>query len=120
MYTKTKLIRLTESDAMKLMQLATLTGRNESAVIRSLIVGHQLKEKPGEDFYQALRDLRSLAVNLNQLTKYAHTIGVVSSAEMDKLIKEIRKMLVDLQKAILLPETIPKEMAYGNDKDMGD
>ena len=65
-------------------------GLCESEYIRELLVGYKLKEKPDDRFYEYIRLLRSLANNMNQIAKKAHTLGFIDEvsyrSNVDKII----------------------------------
>ena len=52
-------------------------GLSESAFFRHVINDTQIKEKPDENFYKILNDLRGIAININQLARVANTYQYV-------------------------------------------
>ena len=71
-------------------------GLNEATLIRNLILGFEPKEKPDERFYEAIKELRHIGNNLNQIAKKANYLNYVDERsykeETDKLNKFILKI----------------------------
>ena len=61
------------------------------------------KEKPDENFYKILNDLRGVAVNINQLAKVANTYQYVDDNKYYPLANRVNDMIDDLQKFYLTP-----------------
>lgn len=61
------------------------------------------KEKPDENFYKILNDLRGIAVNINQLAKVANTYQYVDDNKYYPLANRVNDMIDDLQKFYLTP-----------------
>ena len=65
-------------------------GISESAFFRLIIENTEIKEKPDENFYKILNDLRGIAVNINQLARVANSYKIVRLQELfgDNYTKE--------------------------------
>ena len=93
------------------------SGLNKSEFFRKIILGYQLKEQLDERFYEILKQLRGMAINLNQMAKvYNSNFGYVPDYDIESLFKEIKKLILDLQEKYLLPEK--KGVSNGNNKTM--
>ena len=57
----------------------------ESAVIRCLINNYEPREKPDDRFYEALKDLRAIGNNLNQLARKANSLGFIDETYYKKI-----------------------------------
>lgn len=64
-------------------------GLTESEYIRELLVGYKLKEKPDDRFYENLKVFRSIANNMNQLSKKAHSLGFVDELAYQKNVDKL-------------------------------
>lgn len=64
-------------------------GLSESEYIRSLLIGYKLKEKPDDRFYDNIKIIRSLANNMNQIAKKAHSLGFVDELAYKKNANEV-------------------------------
>ena len=71
------------------------------------------KEKPDENFYKILNDLRGVAVNINQLAKVANTYQYVDDNKYYPLANRVNDMIDDLQKFYLTP-TKKNRRIYGS------
>ena len=57
---------LNEYEDKLLKEKSKKAGLSEAGFIRNFIKGYKLKEKPDENFYYVLKDLRGIAINVNQ------------------------------------------------------
>ena len=78
-------------------------GISESAFFRLVIENTEIKEKPDENFYRILNDLRGVAVNINQLARVANSYQYVDDNKYYPLANKINNMVDDLQKFYLTP-----------------
>ena len=81
-------------------------GLSECQLVRCLIKGFVPKEKPGKEFYEEIKNLRQIGNNLNQLTKYANTTGILREVEIIKIKDLVEKFIYDLQKKYLMKDEI--------------
>lgn len=85
-----------EEEVLTLKNKSFSSGMNESDFIRKMLLGYQLKEKPDDRFYEYMKLLRTIANNLNQIAKKAHSLNYVDEVayakELDKLHDFIRKI----------------------------
>ena len=78
-------------------------GISESAFFRLVIENTEIKEKPDENFYRILNDLRGVAVNINQLARVANSYQYVDDNKYYPLANKVNNMVDDLQKFYLTP-----------------
>ena len=86
-----------EEEAKLLSNKAYRVGLSESEFIRFFIRGFEPKEKPDERFYEAIKQLRIIGVNINQIAKKANTTNFIDK-EMYKKDAETMHKLIDLIK----------------------
>ena len=72
--------------------------------MRSLINGYAPKELPPVDFYNMIRDLHAIGGNINQLAAKANTTGYVDEVSFEREAAHLRKAILEIQKAVTLPE----------------
>ncbi len=72
-------------------------GMNESDFIRRIILDYQLKEKPPEEFYNVIRQLRSISNNLNQIAAKAHTLGFIDELSYKKEVAKVDNFIDELK-----------------------
>lgn len=78
-------------------------GISESAFFRLLIQDAQIKEKPDDNFYKILNDLRGIAININQLARVANSYQFVEDKKYTPLANKINNIIDDLQQFYLTP-----------------
>jgi len=79
------------------------TGMSESNLIRSFILNYPIREKPPEDFYKILTELRILGNNMNQIAMKAHTYGFIDEdfyfeqvERLNQFIKAVKLKYLDV------------------------
>lgn len=79
-------------------------GMNASDYIRNLLVGYKPKEKPPEDFYIAIKNIRAIGNNINQIARMANARGVIDVPHLNKEIDKLDQLIVDLKNRYIRPE----------------
>lgn len=104
---KKKMVRkhfdLTEYENKCLRELVEKSGSScEVNVIRDLILGSEIVEAPGQEFYDAMRDLRKIGTNINQIAHMANATGMIDakafteeSAKLDQVIFEVKRIALE-------------------------
>ena len=88
---------LNEEEAKLLSNKAYKVGLSESELIRFFIRGFEPREKPDDRFYDAIKQLRIIGININQIAKIANTRNFIDK-EMYLKDAEIMYKLIDLIK----------------------
>ena len=99
-----KQIWLNETEDNLLKEKSKKANISEAEFLRNCINGFEVQEKPDENFYYVLRDLRGIATNINQLARSANRYGYYADA--DKYKKDFQKVsdfIVDIQEMYLNP-----------------
>ena len=89
-------LRLNETEYRKLGELVQKAGVNRSVVLRKMIMGTEIKERPNVDFIDLIQSIDHLAINVNQIAHHANMQGGITAeeaAEAKRLVMEIRKRL---------------------------
>ena len=76
---KSVLVWLTEEELSSVKGKAEKCGLSLQEYLRSLIENVQPKELPPMDFYEVLRELRQLNINMNQIALKAHTLNLIDA-----------------------------------------
>jgi hypothetical protein len=95
---------LNEAESQRMHDNAKKTGLSQENYLRSLINGYTPKELPPVDFYNMIRELRAIGGNINQLVAKANTTGYVDEAGFEREAMHLRKAILEIQKAVTLPE----------------
>lgn len=77
---------------------------SEASLIRFLIKGFQPKEKPDDRFYEAMRQISSIANNINQLAAKAHSLGFIDAQKLDEEVIRWHQFQADIERQFLRPE----------------
>ena len=95
---------LNETEEKLLKEKSKKAGLSEAEFIRNFLNGYKLKEKPDENFYYVLKDLRGRATNINQLARNANRYGYHTDAEKYKKdFQKVSDFIVDIQEMYLNP-----------------
>ena len=89
-------LRLNEAEYRKLGELAMKAGITRSVVLRKMIMGTEIKERPDVDFMTLVSMIDHLCINVNQIAHHANAQGGITAdeaAEAKRLVTEIRKRL---------------------------
>lgn len=95
-------VKFSDSELDLIDKMAFKTCRKRSTYIRETSLGYTPKEKPPQDFYEVLKQLRYLNNNLNQITTKAHSLGIIDEKSYDKQMKLIRELVLDMKRKYLI------------------
>lgn len=99
-----KRIWLNETEERELKRKAKKAGVSQSGLVRSLIRGYEPKEKPGKEFFKALRQLSAIGNNVHQLTAKANTLGFIDAPMLHKEVREWREFRADIVRRFISPD----------------
>lgn len=92
---------LNETEEKLLKEKSKKAGLSEAEFIRSFINDYKLKEKPDENFYYVLKDLRGMAINVNQLARQANRYQYVDSNKFFAIADKISDFIIAIQETYL-------------------
>ena len=78
-------------------------GLNEADVLRMYIKRYVPKVKPSEEFYVALRDLRGIGNNINQLTHIANTYHTLDQSLLKEEFDNLNEFIEQMKDKFLRP-----------------
>lgn len=81
-------IRLNDIEYDKLEEMSLKSKMTKSDVIRNLILEKEIKEKPGYDFYEVMKELSKIGVNLNQIAYRANKTNNIDKNYYKELADE--------------------------------
>lgn len=85
-------VRLSDIEYKKLIDDTTRSKETISSYIRKLILGTQLKEKPDYEFYEVMKQLSRIGVNLNQIAHVANRTNNIDKDFYNQEAKEWREL----------------------------
>lgn len=99
-----KQIWLSDEELELMNKNAELTGMNVSDYLRQLITGYKPKEKPPEDFYNSIKEIRRIGKNINQLVKLASASKKINVLGLNKELKMLDNLVLDIKRKYLKPD----------------
>lgn len=87
-------------------QRADKSGLTMSDYIRNRSVGYELKEKPPLEFYEALKQVRAVGNNLNQIARLANATGMIDELSCKKQLDTLNQLIIEIKKEYLLPKKV--------------
>lgn len=100
---------LNEKEAEALSHNAKKCRLSQSAYLRHLIMGYVPREPPPADYYAMMRQLYSVANNLNQIARKAHVLNVIDAQGYDKYACMAEEAILKITEAVIAPRRTEKE-----------
>ena len=92
---------INEEEFHHLDDITHKSGTSFSVVIRNLIMGQEIRERPNADFLVLARSFDKIGANINQIARKANTEDIASAAELkelNRLLREMRREMKDWKK----------------------
>ena len=97
------LFRLNDEEAAYLYGLVEKSGRSKEALLRSMLMGYRLCEKPDPEFYQIMRELSAIGNRINQLAAKANALDFIDTPMLREEARKWHEFQIDIRKRYLLP-----------------
>lgn len=94
------LFYLNDKELKILNQRIAKTGLSREAYLRSLIENTVPKELPPMDFYDVMRELRQININMNQIAMKANTLNLIDAPYYAKCHKELQSAIGKIMLAV--------------------
>lgn len=101
------LFRLNEEEADYLYDLVKRSGRSKEALLRAMVKGYRLCEKPDPEFYQIMRELSAIGNRINQLAAKANALDFVDAPMLKEEARRWHEFQIAVRKKYLLPKRQP-------------
>lgn len=98
------LFRLNDEEAAYLYGLVEKSGRSKEALLRSMLMGYRLCEKPDPEFYQMMRELSAIGNRINQLAAKANALNFVDAPMLREEARKWHDFQIEVRKKYLLPK----------------
>lgn len=95
-----------EKEKNLLAKKSSEAGMNESEYVRKVVLGYEIKEKPDDRFYDAIKMMRTTSNNLNQIAKKAHTLGFIDELEYKREVEKLNNFISDIKIKYLICEGV--------------
>ena len=79
-------------------------GLKEGILLRNLIDNFEPKEKPSEEFYETMQQMRSIGNNLNQIARKANSTGDINYQLYQHEAKKWNQFMIEVKRKYLLPK----------------
>lgn len=90
-----------ENDCLEL--LARKAGVTKSNLLRCIILGYRLCEKPDPAFYDIQKELCAIGNRVNQLAAKANKLGFIDAPMLEEEVKRWREFRLDVSRHFLKP-----------------
>ncbi|MBQ9298828.1 MAG: plasmid mobilization relaxosome protein MobC [Clostridia bacterium] len=94
-------VRLNDIEYEKLLDDIAKSNENISNYIRKLIVGKEIKEKPDYRFYEVMKQLSKIGVNLNQIAHKANSINNIDKDYYNQEAKNWQELSREIKSKFL-------------------
>lgn len=94
-------IRLNDIEYDKLEEMSLKSNMTKSEVIRKLILEKEIKEKPGLEFYEVMKELSKIGVNLNQIAYKVNKNNVIDESYYKELASEWQQFSKEVKSKFL-------------------
>ena len=98
------LFRLNDEEAAYLYGLVEKSGHSKEALLRSMLMGYRLCEKPDPEFYQIMRELSAIGNRINQLAAKANALDFIDTPMLRDEARKWHDFQLDVRKKYLLPK----------------
>lgn len=75
---------------------------SQSEFLRKVILDYEIKEKPDKEFYDTIKTLRGISINLNQIAKKANSLKLVDEPFYNKTVAELNKFILQVKEKYLI------------------
>lgn len=106
--------RLNTQECQRLKKQVKKSGLSQESYLRTLINGYVPKEIPPPDYYTLMRELHAIGSNLNQIAAKANATGHIDRTAFQYEANRLRKVVLDIQAAVTLPERRNEDGNYCN------
>lgn len=98
-----KQIWMNKSEALSLARKAKKAGLTEAALVRSLVLGYEPKEKPDDRFYDVMRQLSAIGNSMNQIARKANALGFIDAPEYEGQAELLHQFQLEVRRHFILP-----------------
>ena len=92
-----------KTEAESLARKAKKAGLTEAALVRSLVLDYEPKEKPDDRFYDVMRQLSAIGNSMNQIARKANALGFIDAPEYERQAKLLQQFQLEVRRCFILP-----------------
>ena len=101
-----KQILVSREEDQLIRQKAEQVGMNVSAYMRSRALDYNPKEKPPKEFYDAIKEIRKVGINLNQIAHKANALNFIDVPYYKKQVEILNSIILDIKRKYLFMDNI--------------
>lgn len=75
---------------------------SEAEFFRRVILGYEIKEKPNKEFYDAIKSLRGISINLNQIARKANSLNLIDVPAYKKVTTKLNEFMIEMKEKYLI------------------
>ena len=95
---------LNEEEDNLLKEKCQIANTSEAQFFRDVITGYKIKEQPKQEFYEVLKNLRGIAINMNQVARKANALNYVDVKSYKKAVEQVSNFILELKQKFLIKE----------------
>ena len=99
-----KYYTLNRKEAEELKKKARKACRSEAGLVRELVRGYEPREKPGDEFYDAMREVSNMADKLQSILNMTRGLTAEENELLSNEIMRWRRFQADIERRFLTPE----------------
>ena len=88
---------INEEEFHHLDDITHKSGTSFSVVIRNLIMGQEIRERPNADFLVLARSFDKIGANINQIARKANAEDIASADDLKEVKKLLREMCREMK-----------------------
>ena len=97
---KQVIVRLTQEEYNKLVTKSENVGLTISEFLRIYINGFEPREKPPIEFYEAIKQIRKVGNNINQIARVSNGTKYVQDKDLEYVKNKITEFILDFEKKV--------------------
>lgn len=91
------LVSLSDKEMQELKKKVQKTGLTRDAYVRMVLSGTQPRELPHPDFFEVLKTLRQISINMNQIALKANIIGFINADAYWENSRRLQEAIADIK-----------------------
>ena len=92
--------RTTYEEYKEIKIRAEKVGLNLSDYIRNRAVGFEPREKPPKEFYEAIKQIRLIGNNINQIARLANETGILDEPTCKQQFNKLNELIIEIISAL--------------------
>ena len=100
-------LRLDRKEAESLNKRVRKSGVSRESYLRHLINGLLPADVPPPDYYNMMRTLHGIGINLNQIAQKANVLHVIDVKRYDENTAALKRAIMEITNAVMLPRKSP-------------